>query len=995
MPTSSTSLTTQSSRRSISPRALATEITTCHQAGTELVALGRDLHTLLTTEGPHIARLPEILARRLSTLFPLAQGDDLISKIQSLAMQFATFGINPAIALFGTKIATGVGVSKIDQGQYVLERAVHSAGGPSADALDLYHTCTGLYSLYNTYTELNRIYASILFCSQRLRTSTEELAVLTNSNEQWTAISAAFSEYWNQPGFDFNAFIKETAEQFQVILAPLQGMIMLYESIEPIRISAYLALTMQPTPNTASQLEQVTGLLTNACCNTVLDNIGGASKNVGNAVGKKLPATGIKALANIGTKAALTACATAITGMSFPITIAVLATCISDATQRNAFIAYAKSRVIGLQADEAQADESVHAIVSDELDALADENSPLFSQLKATIPAKVSNAMQTAAAHCMDASGNVVGAVAEQAMRVLMNDSDFASTLGNQLHHMIYQILDKILRQTLQIPEQKAFLEKIQSMNATEAAAYQACGALIPDMVDWLALPNLVETELQGVTGNPHICKMTGKPLTLSEKAIQGATRMLFAGAKANVAMSSTIAAGMIKASQAIKTMRESENPLSLPAPLSHTEESAIPTLGSTTNRELSAGLRIYLVEEGSTPAESIPTPAIVFSRKTSHRLGGLIRSDSIEIKSFKVSKKTNGLFAALSDLVSDRTRTISMESLEKENAELKNQSVTVVEKNASRTNPISSILLPLEHHLVKLMTECLEHDNKRFDYVEQNKMQEATLAVQQQRAIDEEAARKQASELAKIKELAITCGFGEAFFEDFDTTRIIKERYTRLLNAIQEADTWPIHLIADDAIKVRQYIKTRLTNQSEILLSHINAAAERFNALKLNDFPIKTRLAETEKAILNVDSLGWFSTTWFAPTVAPEVRTHYLALLDFQKSEIETAIKVLEQPLKDLESENYESVTAYATENPTTAELLLAEVSCYKNTFRFWQVFPKSLLTLESLLVDIAAQNKSAASIPPVMIHLFEQKQDKAKAIAAPKIDANLKKKG
>lgn len=971
--TTSTSLTTQSSARSISFRALATEITTCHQSGRELVALGRDLHKLLATEGPHIARLPEILARRLSTLFPFAQGDDVISQIQSMAIQFATFGVNPAVALFGAKIATDVGISNIeDQGKRVLEKAIQSAGGPSADALDLYHTCTGLYSLYNTYTELNRIYNSILFCSQRLRTSTEELAVLTHSNEQWAAISAAFSEYWNQPGFDFNAFLKQTAEQFQMILAPLQDMIMLYESMEPVRISTYLALTMQPEPNAKSQLEQVTGLLTTACCNTVLDNISGTAKNAGTALGKTLPIAGMKALANTGTKAALTACATAVTGLSFPITIAVLATCISNATQRKAFIAYAKSRITGLQVGETKSDENVQAIVSSELDALADENNSLFSQLKAKIPAKVSAAVDATATRCIDASGHVVGTVAEQAILTLMHDSDFVSTLGDQLNPVIYQILDRTLRTTLQIPEQKAFFEKIQSMSETEAAVYQACGALIPDMVNWLALPNLVETQLQAVTGNPDICSTTGKPSSLSEKVMQGITRTLFAGAKANVEAASTVAAGMIKASQAVKAMRGSENLLPPPVRLNNTEESALLTLGSTANHELATGLRIYLVlVTEDTPAESIPTPAILFSRKTDSRLGGLINSDSIEIRSFKVSKKTKGFFSALGDLASDRTRTISMESLENENTELKNQSIAVIQKNTSRTNPISSILLPLDHPLVKLMTERLEHNNKRFDYLKQHKMQKAALVVQQQRAIDEEAAKKQAAELAKIKEIAITCGFGETFFEDFNTTSVIQERYTRQLQAINEVDTWPIQATSDDdAIKVREYIKKRLTSQSAILLSHINAATERFTALKLNDFLIKTRLAEVEKAMLNVDNLGWFGSTWFAPTVIPEARTHYFALLELQKSELQKIITELEQPLKDFENGKYDDVLTYVTNHPESTLLFLTELELYKKTF-WWGWWPADLLALETSLKALSNQNKPDEQVSNLRIHL------------------------
>ncbi|HEV2524128.1 MAG TPA: hypothetical protein VGU44_03240, partial [Gammaproteobacteria bacterium] len=81
--TTSTSLTTRSAR-SISPRALAAEITTCTQASNELMALSQDLYGLLANEGPNIARIPEILTRRLSALFPFADdaGEGIIAKVR-------------------------------------------------------------------------------------------------------------------------------------------------------------------------------------------------------------------------------------------------------------------------------------------------------------------------------------------------------------------------------------------------------------------------------------------------------------------------------------------------------------------------------------------------------------------------------------------------------------------------------------------------------------------------------------------------------------------------------------------------------------------------------------------------------------------------------------------------------------------------------------------------------------------------------------------------
>ncbi|HEV2524225.1 MAG TPA: hypothetical protein VGU44_03740, partial [Gammaproteobacteria bacterium] len=345
----------------------------------------------------------------------------------------------------------------------------------------------------------------------------------------------------------------------------------------------------------------------------------------------------------------------------------------------------------------------------------------------------------------------------------------------------------------------------------------------------------------------------------------------------------------------------------------------------------------------------------------------------SIEIKSFKISKKRGLIATAVTSLI-DGTRTIRMEDLEKENAELKNQSETIVQKNASRTNPISSVLLPLDHPLVQLITEQLQHAPKRFNYAEQNNMQQATLVVQKQRAIDNEILKQQAAELAKIKEAAIRCGFGEAFFEDFQATPIIQERYTRLVAAINGVDTLPINLASDEeAIKVRQYIKARLINEREILLSHINAATERFNALPLNDYSIKERLAKIENAILTVDNLGWFGTTWFAPTVAPEVRTHYLALLDLQKREAEATITALSKPLEDLAGGKCDLVMDYLKENPGKAALLLPEVLHYKNSFSFYQSWPESLLKLEQFLLEILSNNKLTESVPSVTMHLSQ----------------------
>lgn len=968
-----------SARHSISPRAFATEITTCTEAGSELMVLSQDLYRLLATESPNIARIPEILTRRLSSLFPFASGEGMLAKIQAATEQLMTFGVNPALVLHGAQKAMGAGVRKIEPGKQVLVNAIHSAGGEASAALDLYHACTGLYSLYNTYTELNRLYASMQFCSARAYTSAQELAELTGSDEQWKMLNEAFSEYWNQPGFDFKAFINQTAEQLQVILAPIQGLIVLYETIEPVRISTYLAITMRIEPNAASQLDQVAYLLTNACYNTALKNIGTVSKSAGDLLGRTLPGVAI----NAGTSAALTACATAVTGMSFPITIAILATCMTDSNKRDALIAYAKSRIItpsDPQIGEQKSDTGVQATVLKQLEALKNRGNTLLNPLAA----KISPTINTLVNGCFDASGAIVGDMAENAIRTLIQDSGLEPLLKEQMDSIIYQVLDETLRQTLQIPEEKVFSERLQGMNGTEAAVYQTCGALIPDMVNLLAIPNLVEAQLQAVTGDPHICSEAGKPLNLKEKTLQAATRAVSTVVQANVGATLS----MIQAGKALKTaIQGSEAPPALPSPTvletvrgyakqvhGHIagQAAALPlsALGSTANRELATGLRIHLIEEG-TPEESIPAPAIVFSRKTTSRLGGLMSSESIEIKSFKIAKKTGELATALTSVGIGRTRIVRMEDLEKENAELKIQSEAVVQQNASRTNPISSVLLPLDHPLVQLITGQLQHASRRFNYVEQNDKQQATLVVQRQRAIDNERIKQQAIELAKIKEAAAASGFGEAFFEDFNTTPVIQERYTRLLDVINGVDTLPINLASDDAIKVRQYIKARLTHESEILLSHINAATERFNALKLNDFSIKDRLAEIKKDIRDVDNIGWFGTTWFAPTVASEARTHYLALLELQQRELEATIVSLEQPLKDLTAGHYAPVTAYVMENPAKADLLLSEVSLYEKTFWSWQRHPADLVKLKELLSDIVAQNRPAEGMPNVVMHL------------------------
>lgn len=972
-------------------RELEPHITTCHQTGRELVALSQDLSRLLTTETPNIVRLPEILTRRLSAFFPIAQGENIVSKMQSAMFNLMTCGVNPALALCDAQQVMGAGVAKIDQGKYVLESAVHSAGGPTSSVLDICNIYAGISSLYNTYTELNRLYNSILFCSERMYTSAQELMELTGSKEQWEDIKAELTDYWNQPGFDFNTFLNQAKEQFQTILKPLKSMIALYESMEPMRIASYLALTMQTEPDAKSQLDQVTEMLTNACCNTVLDNISTASKNVGNTLGRALPAAGIKTLKNVGTKAALTACATAVTGISFPITIAVLAAC-TDKKNREALIAYAKSHIVGSEAGETKSDENVRAIVSNELGALGNENSSLFARLKAQIPTTVSARVNAAMEGCIDASGNVVGAFAEQAIRTLMQDSDFAPTLRDQLDPVIYQVLDQTLRQTLQIPEQKAFLERIESMSAGEAAAYQVSGALIPDMVNWLALPSLVEQHLQTATGNPHICSATGKPLALKEKAIQGVTRMLRVGIEANVAAASD----MIKAGQAAKNaIKGTTNPSPSPAPaaLGNTTESQLLALGSTANSESKTGLRVYLVEvphnstiEDAQSNASMLAPAIVFSTKNTTSLMGLRNNQLIEIKGFKLSKKSAGAVGAIASLVTDRTRTVSMEMLEKENAkakaksqsesnwlaDLKNQSMAVIQET-SRTDSTPSVLLPLDHPLVKSLTEQLHHkQQKEFNYVEQNAMQQKTLVTQKQRAIDREASEKQAAELQKAEVAAAKAGFNTAFFDDFETTAVIQERYMRLLEVLKTVDTLLINIEPEDVDKAREYIKTRLVNRSQALLTHINAANERlrrdFNTLDIDTLPIKSRLAAIEKAIGDVDNLGWF-----ASAVAPEARTHYLALLDLQKREAESTITALSKPLKDLEEGQYDLVTNYLQDNPEKATLLATEVLHYKKTFWMWQSWPKGLLKLDQCLLEILSKNKPAESVPSVTIHLLE----------------------
>ncbi|HQW57425.1 MAG TPA: hypothetical protein PK583_00495 [Gammaproteobacteria bacterium] len=960
--TTSTCLT-RSARHSISPRALTAEITTCTQATAELIALSQDLYSLLATEGPNIARIPEILTRRLSTLFPFAAGTDMLSKIQSATTQLMTFGVNPALALHGVKKAMGAGVGKIDQGKHVLASAIHSAGGPASDALDLYHTCAGLYSFYNTYTELNRLYASILFCSQRVYTSAQELAELTGTNEQWGMINEVFLEYWDQPGFDFNAFINQTAEQFKIMLDPLKGLIVLYETMEPVRMATYLAITMRAEPNAESQLDQVTYLLTNACYNTALDNLSVVSKGAGDLLGRELLGIAV----NAGTTAALTTCAITVTGMNFPITIAILATCITNPSKRDALITYAKSLIMNPQVGETKSDTGVRATVLKQLEALKNRGNASLSPLAENISPKINQLMKK----CLDASGAVVGNITENAIRTLMRDSSLTPFLKEQMNSVIYQMLDSTLRQTLQIPEEKVFLENIQDMSDAEAAVYQACGALIPDIANLLALPTLVKTQLQATTGNLHVCSDTGKPLNLKEKTIQAVMRKVRPVANTNVIATLR----MIQAGRALRTaVQGSEVPPASPSPTvletvlgyaNNAAELPLSALGSAANRELTKGLRIYLVEE-SVPEKSIPTPAIIFSRKITPRLGGLITSELIEIKSFKIFKKIRGLATALTSLVTNRARTIPMETLE--NAELKNQSETIVKQNASKTNKISSVLLPLDHPLARLITEQLKHAPEIFDYTKQHKMQQNTLDVQRKRAIDNEALRQQAIELAKIKETAIKCGFGEAFFADFETTPVIQERYTRLLKAINDVDTLPlpIDLLPDEAIKVRQYIKTRLINESEILLSHIDAATERFNALLLNDYSIKEKLAKTENAISTVDNIGWFGTTWLVfTTVAPEAKTHYLALLELQRSEAKATIAALSKPLEDLKEGQYHLVIDYLKENSENAALLSTEVSHYKKTFWLWQSWPEGLIKLDKYLSE---------SVPNVRIHLPQE---------------------
>lgn len=981
-----TAATTSSglTRHSINLKPIAAEIINCRQIAREFIELSRDLYSLLATEGPNIARIPEILTRRLSTLFPFAAGTDMLSKIQSATTQLMTFGVNPALALHGVKKAMGAGVGKIDQGKHVLASAIHSAGGPASDALDLYHTCAGLYSFYNTYTELNRLYASILFCSQRVYTSAQELAELTGTNKQWDMINEVFLEYWDQPGFDFNAFINQTAEQFKIMLDPLKGLIVLYETMEPVRMATYLAITMRAEPNAESQLDQVTYLLTNACYNTALDNLSVVSKGAGDLLGRELLGIAV----NAGTTAALTACAITVTGMNFPITIAILATCITNPSKRDALITYAKSLIMNPQVGETKSDTGVRATVLKQLEVLKNRGNASLSPLAENISPKINQLME----QCLDASGAVVGNITENAIRTLMRDSSLTPFLKEQMNSVIYQMLDSTLRQTLQIPEEKVFLENIQDMSDAEAAVYQACGALIPDIANLLALPTLVKTQLQATTGNLHVCSDTGKPLNFKEKTIQAVMRKVSPVANTNVVATLR----MIQAGRALRTaVQGSEVPPASPSPTvletvlgyaNNAAELPLSTLGSAANRELATGLRVYLVEEG-TPEESIPAPAIVFSRKTTSRLGGLMSTESIKIESFKIDPETGGSYTEMKSLVIDRTRTIHMEPSENAKrknqidplikAELKNQSETIVQQNASKTNKISSVLLSLGHPLARLITEQLKHAPKIFNYTEQHKMQQNTLKAQRKRAIDNEALRQQAIELAKIKETAIKCGFGEAFFADFETTPVIQERYTRFLKAINDVDTLPlpIDLLPDEAIKVRQYIKTRLINESEILLSHIDAATERFNALLLNDYSIKEKLAKIENAISTVDNIGWFGTTWLVfTTIAPEAKTHYLELLELQRSEAKATIAALSKPLEDLKEGQYDLVIDYLKENSENAALLSTEVSHYKKTFWSWQSWPEGLIKLDKYLSEILSKNKLTER-SNVRIHLPQEK--------------------
>jgi hypothetical protein len=538
------------------------EIAVSTRAVEELSALERDVSNLLQTEGPKIVRLTEILTRQASTLFPFAEGENIPAQILSAITQLMTFGINPAAVLFGAQQAVGMGIASTDQGQHALASAMRSAGEPTFDAFD---ACVGLYSLYNTYTELNRLYASVKFCIERLKTSAQEMTILTGSDAAFEEVQARISEWWNAPGSILDYLAVPDA-----MLERLKSVIDLYESMEPLRMASYFAITAQAEPNTESQLDQVTHLLTNACYNTLLDNIGAVSNSVGNSLGRVLPAVGINKLKQLGTKAALTASVTAVAGMSCPITVAILATCATNQKTRGAFIAYAKSLV-----GETKSDDSGHLMVSRALSSLENGEPSLFNRFNANISEKINTVMEK----CASVSGSVTGNIVEQAIRTLMNDSECAPILRDQLDSVIYQILDGTLRQTLQIPEQKAYLEKMAHMNPEEAVVYQACGAMIPNLANLLALPDLVEHQLQAATGNPHICSINGKPLNFREKAIQGVTRALRLNVEGNLAAASVIFKGgstIVNKGLILKKAIMGEN----------TAELDLTLLGSSANRE-------------------------------------------------------------------------------------------------------------------------------------------------------------------------------------------------------------------------------------------------------------------------------------------------------------------------------------------------------------------------------------------------------------------------
>lgn len=965
------------------------------EVGEQLFSLIRDVASLLATEGHNIIHLSAILTKRASILFPLINKNTaegmIASKLkaaQSAITKAMCFGINPAATSFVASKVLGKCVPKIDPGKDVLKSAIHSADGPASHALDLYEACSGVYHLYNSYTELTRLYASILFCFERLDTIRTEILALARLETKWKTVSRKIAAYWNQPGFDLNAFLDKGKRQFQVILAPLQPLVDLYESLEPLRISTYFAISMRAEPNAESQLDQITHLLTNACYNTALDNLDIASKSAGYALGKALPTMGIGIGLNAGVTAALTTCATTVTGMSFPITIAILATCITDASKRTALIAYAKNRFGIHNVGEQKSDDDVQAVVYKQLEALKDSSSSFLDPLTAPllpIKKQLSEKIQQAMEMCCDASGAVVGNIVEKTIRGLICDSEVAILLQEKLDSVIYQILDEILIQILQIPEKDAILKTISEMSGNKAVVYQVCGILIPNMMHYLALPDFLEKELVLISGNPKICKPTA--LSFTEKALGAIPRAVYSGVIIpNITATHTIIRSMTEASlQLKKVIQKTEAPSLTPVASENflpyivrttygkiiDNALALPldALGSVETCELRTGLRVYFLEKG-TPLESIPTPlAIVYSRTQG------FFSRSITIESFRTLKagkivsslRTRTQTHSVAQAQAKYAQFIAKQQQESksDNIEYKDFSKLIAEwqqiiqvstnNMSGATESPPSILVPWQTSnnpsLANFLDEVLDHYTSDFNYVLQLKYQKQTLMEQNFRQREAE----EAAELKRLETLAEQYGYGKAFFQRFESIPDVQERDAALRHSIDNVNI-PIiegELTADDSRKTKQWITTHLRRQSNKLHISMEQATIRFKSLRLNTLQIQERFDTVSRAI---DKVKIEESRCFPSGAKENIDKHYLALLKMKKVSLAKDTAELAQPLEDFKNRRYNNILTHIPQYPESALHILIEVEIFKKSFWFLQHWPADLIAFEASLFQTEA---------------------------------------